>query len=209
MSFRLAVIGDDIEYRNGLIGSLHKDGGFDVCGVYDRAAKAIRGIPTLMPDMVIVDFDLPRDSGLRCIRELKNRFPQMEFVVLTNKIEDEVIFRALQMGAGGYISKVTPFAKVVDGIAEIKNGGAYISTQIARRILDHVRRFPIIPPETPRLSSREDEVVNLMAKGLSYKEIGDILYISVETVRRHVHHIYRKLHVRNRTEALAALRKRN
>ena len=204
MSIRVAVIEDDLEYRTALIDSLRASG-FEVCAAYSHVFTANKDIARDVPDVVIVDIGLPDGSGLQCIGELKELNPAMEFVVLTVHVDDEIIFRAIQLGASGYICKSDSFEKIAEALREVHNGEAFLSTPVARRVLDHVRRYPVIPEPTEGLTEREHEIVQLLSRGLSYKEIASDLFLSTETVRRHIHNIYKKLRVRNRTEALIVL----
>ncbi len=204
MALTIAVVEDDLEYRTALSERL-TSAGFVVCAVYDQAGTAMKALPQVAPDIVIVDIGLPDGSGLQCIAELKESDPETEFVVLTVHLDDESIFRAIRVGASGYISKADSFEKIIDALRKIKDGEAFISTPVARRILDHVRTMPVVPERTESLTEREQGIVQHLAKGLSYKEIASILFLSTETVRRHIHNIYKKLHVRNRTEALVIL----
>jgi DNA-binding NarL/FixJ family response regulator len=204
MAIRVAIIEDDVEYRAELIKSL-QFGGFEICASYSLAHDAIKDVARYTPDIVLVDIGLPDGSGLNCIKELKEGNPEIEFVVLTVHVDDEAIFHSIQLGAGGYICKTDSYEKIKEALTEIKNGRAYLSTAVARRVVDHIQRYPTLREQTEGLTKREYEIVQLLSHGKSYKEIAADLYSSTETVRRHIHNIYKKLRVRNRTEALIVL----
>lgn len=204
MKIRISIIEDDLEYRAELVKSLQV-AGFEICAVYYLALNAIRDVVDCAPDIVLVDIGLPDESGLTCIRELKTRNPETQFVVLTVLIDDEAIFSAIQMGASGYICKTDSYSRIAEALIEIKNGQAFLSASVARRICEHIQKNPILREPSFGLTKREQEIAVLLALGKSYKEIAEDLYSSAETVRRHIHNIYKKLSVRNRTEALIAL----
>jgi NarL family two-component system response regulator LiaR len=190
MSVRVALIIDDTASRKGIVRSLRQAGGYEVCGTYHNGKEAQRELPSLRPDIVIVDLGLNDGSGVECIRSVKNEFPSMDFVAIGHHADTDTSLRALQSGANAVVPKHQSTERIHE----------------ARRILEHIRTFPVISAQTHSLSQREMQVVRCMDMGLSYREIADTLYISIETVRRHAHNLYRKLNVRNRTEALSVLR---
>jgi len=155
-----------------------------------------------------MDINLGEDeSGIDCIRELKPQYPEILFMMCTVYEEDEKIFEALSAGANGYILKKTTPGKLLDSINELYEGGAPMSSQIARKVVTAFQNKTLDTGNTQAksmniLSNRENEILQLLAKGLLYKEIAGHLFISQETVRKHVYHIYEKLHVNNRVEAI-------
>jgi DNA-binding NarL/FixJ family response regulator len=161
------------------------------------------GLPALQPDIVLMDINLGGMNGIEVVRILKPRFPEMLFMMCTVYEEDEQIFEALAAGANGYILKKTAPAKLLESIRELHEGGAPMSSQIARKVVAAFNRAPKVPlAKLDSLSNRESEILVLLAKGLLYKEIAAQLNIAQETVRKHVYHIYEKLHVNNRVEAV-------
>lgn len=206
MSVRVALIIDDTASRKGIVRSLRQAGGYEVCGTYNNGTEAQRELPSLRPDIVIVDLGLNDGSGVECIRSVKNEFPSMDFVAIGHHADTDTSLRALQSGANAVVPKHQSTERIHDACHTVLNGGAYLNENTARRILEHIRTFPVISAQTHSLSQREMQVVRCMDMGLSYREIADTLYISIETVRRHAHNLYRKLNVRNRTEALSVLR---
>jgi len=147
------------------------------------------------------------ESGIECVRELKPENPEVLFMMCTVYEEDEKIFEALNAGANGYILKKTTPVKLLDAIKELYEGGAPMSSQIARKVVNafqvkNVSETGSQGKSINVLSNRENEILELLAKGMLYKEIASFLFISQETVRKHVYHIYEKLHVNNRVEAI-------
>lgn len=206
MSVRVALIIDDTASRKGIVRSLKQAGGYDVCGTYNNGTAAQRELPSLRPDIVIVDLGLKDGSGEECIRRVTNDFPSMDFVAIGHHANTDVLLRALQSGANAVVPKHQSTERIHEACRTVLNGGVYLNENTARRILELLRSFPLISSQTHSLTQREMQVVRCMEMGLRYREIAEQLYISIETVRRHAHNVYRKLKVRNRTEALSVLR---
>ncbi len=176
--------------------------------IYGNAEEAMIFLPKNPVDIVIVDIGLPKKSGIEAIQFLSTHCPRTLFCMFTVFEDDDKIFRSLEAGAKGYILKGTPSDKIVESVKELYHGGSPMSPSIARRILD-LFRVPAkvkTSPELSILTARENELLNLLAQGLYYKEIGDQLGITTGTVKQHIHRIYDKLHVQNRTEAINKLR---
>ncbi len=178
--------------------------GYKFLGSFISAEDAIVDIPRLKPNVVLMDINLGGMSGIDCVRELKPQFPDILFMMCTVYEEDEKIFEALAAGANGYILKKTAPGKLLEAIRELQDGGAPMSSQIARKVVTAFQGKPSTSGITSldKLSNRENEILELLAKGLLYKEISSQLGIAQETVRKHVYHIYEKLHVNNRVEAV-------
>ncbi|GAA4506342.1 response regulator transcription factor [Hymenobacter ginsengisoli] len=200
---RISVVEDLPDIREGLRFLLNQTTEFTCLAAYASAEEALADLrPGCLPELVIMDISLPGLSGIECIRQAKRRFPAVEFVVFTVFEDSEQVFAALAAGASGYLLKRTPPHKLVDALVELRDGGSPMSASIARKLVATFQPAPA-PAETPgELSPREHDVLAALAKGLLYKEIGAKLGISVHTVRQHIHRIYQKLHVQNRTEAL-------
>jgi DNA-binding NarL/FixJ family response regulator len=164
------------------------------------------------PDLVIMDINLPGMTGIECIRRLKPEFPDIQFIMFTVYEDSEQVFEALTAGASGYLLKKTPPDKIINALKELHEGGAPMSTGIARKVISSFQQRSAPNQKTPaadlKLSPREYEILELLSKGLFYKEIASQLAISTGTVRQHIHKIYEKLHVQNRTEALNKLQGR-
>jgi DNA-binding NarL/FixJ family response regulator len=202
MGISLAIVEDLDEVRDGLKNFISLSQDFKVVDTFKTAEDAVMDLPKLKPDIVIMDINLPGMNGIECIRQIKDKTPGTQFMMFTVYENDEKVFEALKAGASGYLLKNTGLVQLIESLKELYNGGSPMSANIARKL---VTLFRSQKPETTNLevlSNRENEILQLLAKGLLYKEIADQLSISVSTVRQHIHHIYEKLHVQNRTEAI-------
>ena len=164
---------------------------------------ALRVIPSLNPDVVLMDIFLPRMSGIECTARLKLQLPKIQILMLTAVEDDELVFMALQAGADGYLLKRTKPEDLKAAMLDVLGGGAPMTSEIARRVVESFRRATKQAVSDVRLSAREEEVLILLSKGYANKEIADQLSISAETVGSHLKHIYEKMHVRSRAEAVA------
>jgi DNA-binding NarL/FixJ family response regulator len=199
----VCIVEDNKDIRQALEQIVAMSEGYHMAGAFPDAETALAGLPALMPDIVLMDINLGGMSGIEVVRLLKPRFPDMLFMMCTVYEEDEQIFEALAAGANGYILKKTAPAKLLEAIRELHEGGAPMSSQIARKVVAAFNKAPKAPQSRlDSLSNRESEILVLLAKGLLYKEIAAQLNIAQETVRKHVYHIYDKLHVNNRVEAV-------
>ncbi len=177
--------------------------------VYFNAEDAMQFLVKNPVDVLIVDIGLPKASGIEAIEYLSQYCPGMQFCMFTVYEDDEKIFRSLQAGAKGYILKGSAPQKIIEAVRELYKGGSPMSPSIARRILDVFQKLPIAPvPQNLPITSREKELLEHLAKGLLYKEIADIMGITTGTVKQHIHKIYDKLQVSNRTEAINKLNQR-
>ena len=199
----VCIVEDNKDIRQALEQIVSMSEGYFMAGSFPEAESALVGLPALQPDIVLMDINLGGMNGIEVVRILKPRFPDMLFMMCTVYEEDEQIFEALAAGANGYILKKTAPAKLLESIRELHEGGAPMSSQIARKVVAAFNRAPKAPlAKLDSLSNRESEILVLLAKGLLYKEIASQLNIAQETVRKHVYHIYEKLHVNNRVEAV-------
>ena len=202
MSITIAIVEDLDEVRDGLKNFISLSTDFTVVGAYKNGEEACMHLPHAAPDIVIMDINLPGMSGIECIRQVKDKSPSSQFMMFTVYENDEKVFEALKAGASGYLLKNTGLLQIVESVKELHQGGSPMSANIARKL---VNLFHLSPKETSPidvLSNRENEILQLLSKGLLYKEIADQLQISTGTVRQHIHNIYEKLHVQNRTEAI-------
>jgi DNA-binding NarL/FixJ family response regulator len=165
-----------------------------------NAEDAMPLILEAQPDIVIMDINMPGMNGIDCIRAIKNDCPGTQFMIFTIYENDEKIFDALAAGASGYLLKKTSPEKIIEAIKELNNGGSPMSTPIARKVINHFKEAK--KPGHESLTNKENEILNLLSKGFLYKEIAAKLSISVGTVTQHIHNIYEKLHVSNKTEAI-------
>ena len=201
----VCIVDDNSELRSALKEILSMSPGFKCIGTMSNADEAIEKLPLLNPDVVLMDINLGTgESGIHCVRELKMKMPKTNFMMCTVYEEDEKIFEALSAGASGYILKKTTPQKLIEAIRELYQGGAPMSSQIARKVVAAFQNKVPTPGENnlDMLTNREREILELLSRGLMYKEIAWELDISQETVRKHVYRIYEKLHVGNRVEAV-------
>ena len=202
MSITLAIVEDLDEVRDGLKNFLALSSEFKILDTFKTAEEALYDIPRLKPDIVIMDISLPGMNGIECIRQVKDRSPATQFMMFTVYENDEKVFEALKAGASGYLLKNTGLLHMSEALKELYNGGSPMSANIARKLVSVFRDNAKDVDELETLSHRENEILKLLSKGLLYKEIADHLGISTNTVRQHIHKIYEKLHVQNRTEAI-------
>jgi DNA-binding NarL/FixJ family response regulator len=198
----VAIVEDNRDFRATLANCLEDAPGFRCVLTCGSSEEALEKIPRLLPDVVLMDIHLPNMSGLECTCRLKEICPKVQILILTVYEDNERIFGALKAGAGGYLLKRADPADILDAILDVKQGGAPMSSQIARRVVQSFREAPADSSKVESLSKREEEILQNLAKGYSTKEIAERLFVSTHTVRTHLCHIYEKLHVRSRTEAV-------
>jgi DNA-binding NarL/FixJ family response regulator len=208
MPISVAIIEDLEEIREGLKNYIEPDKELVVVCAVGSAEEAVIALPRLQPDIALMDINLPDMNGIKCIRAIKNDCPATQFMMFTIYENDEKIFEALQAGASGYLLKNTSPSQILEAIKELHNGGSPMSPNIARKVVNIFREKKDNPVHSNLLGHRENEVLELLARGLLYKEIADQLSLAVGTVRQHIHNIYEKLHVQNRTEALNKISKK-
>lgn len=200
---RVVLVDDDLAVRTGLSLFIGAAPGMAWLGAFATAEEALVRIPALRPDIVLMDIQLPGMSGIDCIRRLKETHPGIQILMLTVFEDHDRIFRSLEAGATGYLLKQTAPERLLEAIRELHRGGAPMSAQIARLVVETFRRpLSSAKAPSPALSPREQEIIDLLARGQLYKEIAAHLGLSVETVRTHLRNIYEKLQVRSRTEAV-------
>lgn len=202
MPIKVSIVEDDRGIRENLSVLVGGSPGFTCAGAHGNAEEALRQIPLSAPDVVLMDINLPKLSGIECVRQLKAQMPRVQFLMLTVYEDSDMIFKALGAGAGGYLLKRTPPARLLDAIAEVHTGASPMSGKVARIVVQFVQRMKQAAASTELLSKREQEILDLLAKGYRYKEIADLLTISYDTVRSHIRNIYDKLQVHSRTEAV-------
>jgi DNA-binding NarL/FixJ family response regulator len=201
MHTTVGIVEDDTLLRSTLKRLVGEADGFRCVATCATGEEALQKLPALQPQVVLMDLNLPQMSGIECIRRLKESLPATQIIVLTVYEDSEHIFRALKAGASGYLLKRSEPEEVLDAIKDAREGGAPMSSQIARRVV-HSFHEPAQSNADVKLTERENEILSFLSKGFANKEIADKLEISVPTVRTHLRHIYEKLHVRSRTEAI-------
>lgn len=198
----VALVEDLDDIREGLAALINRSSGFECIAAYSCAEDALRELPDLAPDVVLMDIGLPGMSGIECIQRLKAQCPQMQIMMLTIYNDDEKIFNSLEAGASGYVLKKAPQDKLLEAIRDLHDGGSPMSSEIARKVVQSFQKLHPPSQSAAALSKREQEILAYLSRGYLYKEIAHALHLSVETVRTHLRNIYEKLHVRNRTEAM-------
>jgi DNA-binding NarL/FixJ family response regulator len=199
------VIVEDLEAHQIYLRSIiERDPSVKCLDVINNGREALLKIPYLNPDIVLMDIGLPDITGIDCIIKLKNICPAIKFMVCTVHQEDEKVYEALKAGALSYMLKKSKPHQIIDAIQELNDGGAPISSDIARKILNEIPKIQNQDSSNKefRITSREAEILNLLAKGQPYQEIADGLFISIKTFKKHIYNIYQKLQADNRTEAL-------
>ncbi|GAB4296431.1 MAG: response regulator transcription factor [Ignavibacteriaceae bacterium] len=194
---RVVIIEDDDLIRN-VYADLISDSSEIICtGAYSNCEDAIKNLAEDAPDIILMDIGLPGISGIEGTRRIKRAVSSVDIIVITVNEEDEQVFEALCAGASGYLTKNTPPDKIIGAILEVASGGAPMSTNIARKVIESFRRLPTSP-----LTPRETELLQLMCKGKSYSMIANELFINKETVRTHIKNIYQKLNLNSRAAAI-------
>ena len=197
----VALVEDNAGLRHSLELLLEETAGLRCAGAYADAEEALRELPKRAADVVLMDINLPGMSGIECTRRLREAAPAARVIIITVYRDNESIFRALRAGAFGYLLKRATPEEIVRAIHDVHQGGAPMSGEVARKVVEAFQ--PAVPAEdeAAQLSEREREVLERLARGLADKEIAAELKISLPTVRYHLKHIYEKLHVRTRVEA--------
>ena len=198
----VAIVEDDAGVRRSLEWLVKSCPEFSCVGACGSAEEALRVLPKAAPAVVLMDINLPNRSGIECTARLKELLPEVQVVMITVYDESEKVFNALRAGASGYILKRAAPERILQAIREVHAGGVPMSSEIARKVLGSFREPAPAASEEQNLSRREQELLELLAQGCSNKEIADRLSISIETVTWHLRHIYGKLHVRSRTQAV-------
>lgn len=197
----IAMIEDDAEIRQNVTGFLKKDNRFTITTSAGSVEEGMDAFKKQAADILILDIGLPGMSGLSAIRVLKEKYPDTDIVMFTVHDDPARIFEALCSGASGYLIKNTPFTDIARSLEELYNGGAPMSPQIARKVIQHFYPSPVQKPQSA-LSDKEKEVVVGLVDGLSYKMIADRMNVTIETIRSHIKNIYRKLHVHSKAEVI-------
>ena len=204
VSITVAIVEDDVPAREILAGWIRNADGFRCVGEFDDAETALARLPQEKPSVVLFDINLPGMNGIECVRKLKPRLPDTQFVMITVYEDANHVFNALSAGASGYLLKQTRRNELIEALKDVHAGGSPMSSQIARKVVQNFYRNETQNDgETVELSPREREVLELLARGYLYKEIAEMLKIGVQTVNTYIRRIYEKLHVRSRAQAVA------
>jgi DNA-binding NarL/FixJ family response regulator len=206
LMIRLAIVEDDAVIRQSLMQIVEDARGLRCLAACATGEEALKCLPDLQPDVVLMDINLPRMSGIDCVRRLRELLPKTQVLMLTVYEDSDSIFRALRAGAGGYLLKRSEPEQLLEAIRDVLHGGSPMTSQIARKVVQTFRASSELANLETRLTDRETEVLDYLAGGYANKEIADKLALTVPTVRSHLRNIYEKLHVRSRTEAVAKFR---
>ena len=199
---KVGIVEDTEDIREALRLVINGSTGFECVHVFPDAEQAVESVIVEEVDVMLVDIHLPGMDGIACVQELSSKMPHTQFMMCTVYDDDDSVFNALQAGATGYILKRTTPAEVLEAIRDLHEGGAPMSSEIARRVVNYMQRSGKPSEISDILTDRETEILDLLAKGFLYKEIASELFISKGTVKKHIHNIYNKLHVQTRTEAI-------
>lgn len=202
MITKVAIVEDDQVLRNSLEWLISESSGFCCVCASPTGEDAVRRLPELKPQVVLMDLNLPDMSGIECTRKLKELLPEVHVIILTVYEDSDHIFRALKAGASGYLLKRSGPESVLTAIKDARDGGAPMSSQIAQRVVHSFHEPASGEKADIKLTDRESEILHLLSQGYSNKEIAERIFLSVPTVRTHLSHVYEKLHVRSRTEAI-------
>ena len=208
MPITVSIVEDNDKLRGTLARVLNRAEGFRCVSDYGNAEDALKDLPRVKPEVVLMDINLPGMNGVECVRQLKQVLPTVQVMMLTVYEDTENIFNALAVGANGYLLKRTPQAQLLEAIRDVHRGGSPMTTHIARKVVQSFQRSQASAAQTDSLSEREQQVLELLSQGLIYKEISEKLGISYETVHTYIRRVYEKLQVRTRTEAVAKFLKR-
>ena len=198
---RVALVEDQPKVRENWTRRIDSLADFQCVCACQSAEEALTVIPSKEPDVVLMDIFLPRMSGIECLARLKTKLPDVQIVILTAMDNQELLFMALEAGADGYLLKRTKPTDLRRALLDVLNGGVPMTSQIARRLIESFRKHPKTKDESLDLSPREEQILQLVAKGYSNKQIADDLDMSFDTVRTHLKRVFKKLHVKSRTEA--------
>jgi DNA-binding NarL/FixJ family response regulator len=199
---QVAIVEDDEEICANLVHRIRGNISFRMMQSCGSAEAALAELPALKPDVVLMDINLPGMDGVECVRQLKAKLPGTTFLMLTVYEDNNRLFKSLIAGASGYMLKRTPPAKLLAAIREAYQGGSPMTPHIARRVVQHFQEMPQPVEDSVKLTPRETEVLDQLAKGFLYKEILDNLGIGRGTLHYYIRNVYEKLHVHSRTEAV-------
>jgi DNA-binding NarL/FixJ family response regulator len=199
----VSIVEDDAQARQILADWISRAKGFRCVSHYGSAEEAVEHLVEDRPDVVLMDINLLAMNGVECVRQLKPKLPKTQFIMLTVYEDSDHIFDALSAGASGYLLKQTPADELLVALSEVHAGASPMTGSIARRVVQYFHKAPSKPVPGVSLSPREREVLELLARGYLYKEIAEALKMSVPTVNTHIRHIYEKMHVQSRGQAVA------
>lgn len=204
MALKVSIVDDDEGIRSSLAGLIRRAPALELLGEYSNAETAVSEIPSRPPDVLLMDINLPGMNGVDCVRQLKAALPQLQVLMLTVYEDSDSLFKSFKAGASGYLLKRTAPARLLEAIHEVNDGGAPMTPQLARRLVQFFNE----PPQNPeaariaQLTANERAFLGQLANGYTYKEIAEAMRLSIDNVRSYVRTVYEKLHVHSRTEAV-------
>jgi DNA-binding NarL/FixJ family response regulator len=199
----VSIVDDEKSLCESIATFLNGSPGFRCVSMYGSAEAALKRLPAERPDVVLMDINMAGMNGIECVSQLKALVPAIQIVMLTVYDDTDQIFKALAAGATGYLLKRDNPEELLQAIRDVQDGGSPMSNSIARKVVASFQKAGQGGGQRALLSPREQAVLDCLAQGLAYKQIGDQLGISINTIRTHLRHIYEKLHVQSRTEAVA------
>ena len=199
----VSIVDDEKKLCKSIATFLNGSTGFRCLSIYGSAEAALKHLPTDKPDVVLMDINMAGMDGIECVKRLKLLAPQIQILMLTVYEDTDQIFKALAAGATGYLLKRLEPEELLQAIRDVNSGGSPMSNSIARKVVASFQEADVAGENKHLLTAREQAVLDCLAQGLAYKQIGDQLNISINTIRTHLRHIYEKLHVQSRTEAVA------
>lgn len=205
MNIRVAIVEDNRSVRENLSLLINSSAGLACVASCASVEEALSSLPPLLPDVVLMDIHLPGRSGIVGVAQLKTLLPKTQVIMLTIEEDSDRVFESMKAGATGYLVKHVSSVEILEAVRDVHTGGAPMSSQIARKVVNTFRQAQKPAASVLHLSPKEDQVLRLLAKGHRSKEIGEDLGIGLGTVNTHIRHIYEKLHVRSRAEAVAQL----
>jgi len=203
MPISVAIVEDDAPLRSSMCGILQRAALCRLVGAFASAEEALQEIPALSPQVVLMDINLPGMDGVQCVRRLAELIPKAQILMLTVHEDTDTIFESLSAGAAGYLLKPVRAAELLAAVKDVYAGGAPMTSHIARKVVQSFKRAGAEPDQDRQLSPRERDVLDYLVKGYSYKEVAEQMGISYSTVHTHIEHIYHKLHVQSRAQAVA------
>jgi DNA-binding NarL/FixJ family response regulator len=199
----VSIVDDETGLRQSIATFINGSPGFRCVSTYGSAEAALQGLPTDLPDVVLMDIHMAGMNGIECVQRLKALLPDLQILMLTVYEDTDQIFQALAAGASGYLLKRLTPTRLLDAVSEVHAGGSPMSSSIARKVVASFQKAGCATDQDALLSPREQMVLDCLSKGLAYKQIADQMGISVATIRTYLRRVYDKLHVRSRSEAVA------
>ncbi|MCF6131141.1 response regulator transcription factor [Flavobacterium wongokense] len=208
MRRKVSIVEDDRDLREAMSLMIQFTENYQLVSAFENAEEAIEKLQELDVDVVLMDINLPGYSGIECVKKLKALFPKMLFLMCTSYEDDDKIFQSLKAGASGYILKTDGPVKIINALDELFEGGSPMTSSIARKVVASFSKMNVNDANVETLTVREKEILDSLARGRMNKEVANELEISIGTVRKHIQHIYEKLHVNTRVEAVNLYLKR-